>query len=514
MSYLTILLLICLGVLIIISGFLSGSETALTATSKPRIFSKFKKGNKRAKYLLKILDNLENVISALLLSNNLVNILASSLATAVLYDLFGVSGIFYATMIMTIVIVIFAEILPKTYSLGKPNRTALQIAPIIFYLSKLLYPIIFLINLIVKKIFLKKKKEDDKFTDEQSEEELQGVIDMYKTSSPDSEHEKDMLQSILTLNDTTVEEVFTHRKNIYSIDSSLEINEIIKKINNSRFTRIPVWKDNPENIIGLLNVRTLNIDLSNKESAKSIFIANVKGGVGKSTVSSNLAITLTQMGHKVGLLDADIYGPNIPGMLGVHERPQADPQSGRIQPLEAHGIKFLSMGLLIETGVPVIWRGPMLAKMINQFLFNTDWGELDIVLLDLPPGTGDVQITLTQSAPLTGALIVTTPSAIALEDVRRGVEMFRQTEVPLLGLVENMSAFSCDQCGHQAQLFGRGGGAQTAELLSIPFLHSIPLDTVLRESADRGEPAVRSQPQAASSQEITALGQRVAAHFA
>ena len=248
MSYLTILLLICLGVLIIISGFLSGSETALTATSKPRIFSKFKKGNKRAKYLLKILDNLENVISALLLSNNLVNILASSLATAVLYDLFGVSGIFYATMIMTIVIVIFAEILPKTYSLGKPNRTALQIAPIIFYLSKLLYPIIFLINLIVKKIFLKKKKEDDKFTDEQSEEELQGVIDMYKTSSPDSEHEKDMLQSILTLNDTTVEEVFTHRKNIYSIDSSLEINEIIKKINNSRFTRIPFWKNNPENI--------------------------------------------------------------------------------------------------------------------------------------------------------------------------------------------------------------------------------------------------------------------------
>ena len=275
MSYLTILLLICLGVLIIISGFLSGSETALTATSKPRIFSKFKKGNKRAKYLLKILDNLENVISALLLSNNLVNILASSLATAVLYDLFGVSGIFYATMIMTIVIVIFAEILPKTYSLGKPNRTALQIAPIIFYLSKLLYPIIFLINLIVKKIFLKKKKEDDKFTDEQSEEELQGVIDMYKTSSPDSEHEKDMLQSILTLNDTTVEEVFTHRKNIYSIDSSLEINEIIKKINNSRFTRIPFWKNNPENIIGLLNVRTLKIDLSKKESSKEIIFEKI-----------------------------------------------------------------------------------------------------------------------------------------------------------------------------------------------------------------------------------------------
>ena len=257
------------------SGFLSGSETALTASSKPRILLKFKKGNKKARYLLKILDNLENVISSLLLSNNLVNILASSLATAILYDLYGVSGIFYATIIMTIIIVIFAEILPKTYSLSRPTRTSLQIAPVIFYLSKILYPIIFIINLIVKKIFLNKQKEDNKFNDQQSEEELQGVIDMYKTSSPDSEHEKNMLQSILTLNDTTVEEVFTHRKNIYSIDSSLDINEIIKKINNSRYTRIPFWKNNPENIIGLLNVRVLNIDLSKQESSKEIIFDRI-----------------------------------------------------------------------------------------------------------------------------------------------------------------------------------------------------------------------------------------------
>ncbi len=275
MSLLTIILLIFLVLLVVISGFLSGSETALTASSKPRILLKYKKGVKKAKYTLKILDNLENVISALLLSNNLVNILASSLATAVLYDIFGVTGIFYATLIMTIVIVIFAEILPKTYSLNKPNRTSLQIAPIIFYLSKILYPIIFLINLIVKKIFLNKKKEDDKFNDQQSEEELQGVIDMYKTSSPDSEHEKDMLQSILTLNDTTVEEVFTHRKNIYSIDSSLDIDKIIKKINNSRYTRIPFWKNNPENIIGLLNVRALNVDLAKKESSKEIIFDKI-----------------------------------------------------------------------------------------------------------------------------------------------------------------------------------------------------------------------------------------------
>ena len=275
MSTLTVILIICLFILIVLSGFLSGSETALTATSKPRILLKFKKGNKRAGYVLKILNNLDNVISSLLLSNNLVNILASSLATAVLYDLFGVSGIFYATLIMTILIVIFAEILPKTYSLNKPTRTSLLISPIIYYLSKILYPIVFLINLIVKNIFLRKQKNDNKIKDEQSEEELQGVIDMYQTSSPDSEHEKDMLQSILTLNDTTVEEVFTHRKNIYSIDGSLDISEIIKKINMSRFTRIPVWKENPENITGLLNVRTLNVDLSNKESSKEIIFEKI-----------------------------------------------------------------------------------------------------------------------------------------------------------------------------------------------------------------------------------------------
>ena len=210
----------------------------------------------------------------MLLSNNLVNILASSLATAVLYDMFGVSGIFYATLIMTILIVIFAEILPKTYSLNRPTRTSLLIAPTVFYLSKILYPFIFLINLIVKQIFRKQNK-DNVLNDQQSEEELQGVIEMYKTSSPDSEQEKDMLQSILMLNDITVEEIFTHRKNIYSINSSLEISEFIKSINVSRFTRIPIWKNNPENIIGLLNVRALNVDLTKQERSKEIIFDKI-----------------------------------------------------------------------------------------------------------------------------------------------------------------------------------------------------------------------------------------------
>ena len=269
----TIILLCCLIVLVLLSGFLSGSETAITATSKARIIYKIKKGSKRAEYVLKILDEKDNVISSLLLSNNLVNILASSLATAFFYDIFGVKGIFYSTLIMTIILVIFAEVLPKTYALNKPTRTALLISPIIFYLNKFLFLFVFIINRIVKLIF--KKENDKKLSDEQSEEELKGVIDLYKTSNPDYEQEKEMLQSILQLNDITVGEIFTHRKNIFSIDSSLETKLIINYINSSRFTRIPFWKDNPENIIGLLNVRTLNIDLTNQEKSKEIIFDKI-----------------------------------------------------------------------------------------------------------------------------------------------------------------------------------------------------------------------------------------------
>ena len=270
----SIFLLFLLIILVILSGFLSGSETAITATSKARILYKKKKGSKRAGYVLELLDKKDNVISTLLLSNNLVNILASSLATAFFYDLFGVEGIFYATLIMTVVIVIFAEVLPKTYAINRPNRTALLISPIIYYLNKILFIFVFLINLIVRLIF-RKNDNDIKNKDLQSEEELKGVIDLYQTSSPDYEQEKDMLQSILQLNDITVEEIFTHRKNIYSIDSSLKTSEIIDKINNSRYTRIPFWKDNPENIIGLLNVRTLNIDLKNHNESKEIIFDKI-----------------------------------------------------------------------------------------------------------------------------------------------------------------------------------------------------------------------------------------------
>ena len=275
MTLINLSFLIIIILLILISGFLSGSETAITATSKARIISKIKKGNKAARYVKKIIDNKDSVISSLLLSNNLVNILASSLATAFFYNLFGVKGIFYSTLLMTLLLVIFAEVLPKTYAINKPTRTALIISPIIYFLNTSLSPIVFIINKIVNIILKKKDLDDFKIADEQTEEELQGVIDLYKTSSPDSEHEKEMLQSILTLNDTTVEEIFTHRKNIYSINGDASFEEIIKKINESRFTRIPFYKNNQENIIGLLNIRTLNINIKSDIHDKQIILEKI-----------------------------------------------------------------------------------------------------------------------------------------------------------------------------------------------------------------------------------------------
>jgi Mg2+/Co2+ transporter CorB len=272
MTIFNLLLLVIIILLILISGFLSGSETAITAISKARIISKIKKGSQRAEYVKKIIDNKDSIITSLLLSNNLVNILASSLTTVFFYDLFGVTGIFYATLLMTFLLVIFAEVLPKTYAINKPTRTALIIGPFVYYINKILSPFVYLIKKIVNFLIMKKDSINLKLSDEQSEEELQGMIDLYETSSPDSEHEKEMLQSILTLNDTTVEEVFTHRKNIYSIDTELSLVEIVKKINSSRFTRVPFWKNNPENIIGLLNIRTLDIDIKNYQNDKKIIL--------------------------------------------------------------------------------------------------------------------------------------------------------------------------------------------------------------------------------------------------
>ncbi|MEW6751519.1 MAG: Mrp/NBP35 family ATP-binding protein [Candidatus Latescibacterota bacterium] len=242
-------------------------------------------------------------------------------------------------------------------------------------------------------------------------------------------------------------------------------------------------------------------------------VSSGKGGVGKSTIATNLAVVLARRGLRVGLMDADIYGPNIPGMLGLGVRPALAGDGQTLVPSEAHGLKAISMGQLIERGAPVIWRGPMLAKMVTQFLFGVAWGELDLMVLDLPPGTGDVQITLTQTAPLSGALIVTTPSDIALEDVRRGAAMFRQTEVPILGLVENMSRFVCHRCGHSSAIFGEGGGARTAARLGIPLLASVPLDGRLCRASDTGTSLVDEAPDSPAVHALGALADQVLARL-
>jgi ATP-binding protein involved in chromosome partitioning len=240
-----------------------------------------------------------------------------------------------------------------------------------------------------------------------------------------------------------------------------------------------------------------------------LVVSSGKGGVGKSTISANLAVAMAMRGRRIGLMDADVYGPNIPGMLGLEGKPTVDELSGALQPPEAFGLKVISMGMLVDPGVPVIWRGPMLAKMMHQFLFQVNWGELDVLVVDLPPGTGDVQISLTQTAPLSGAVIITTPSAIAVEDVRRGVQMFRQTEVPVLGLIENMSTFVCGACEKESAIFGEGGGLQVARQFEIPFTGQIPLDPRIRAAADAGTPIVSAEPQLPASKSLMEITDRL-----
>jgi ATP-binding protein involved in chromosome partitioning len=215
-----------------------------------------------------------------------------------------------------------------------------------------------------------------------------------------------------------------------------------------------------------------------------IAIGSGKGGVGKSTVAVNLAITFAKFGHAVGLLDADVYGPNVPLMMGIRETPHAIGQ--RIQPLTAHGVRIMSMGFLNPGDKPLVWRGPMLNSVMQQFLRNVDWGELDYLVIDLPPGTGDVQLTLIQTTPLTGAVVVTTPSDVSLEDARKAVHMFEQVREQVLGIVENMSYL--DHNGEKIYVFGKGGGAKTAELMKVPLLAEIPLDPKTREGGDTGKP--------------------------
>src|SRR3954471_24250218 len=223
-----------------------------------------------------------------------------------------------------------------------------------------------------------------------------------------------------------------------------------------------------------------------------IAVGSGKGGVGKTTVSVNLAIALSRLGHRVGLLDADVYGPNVPLMMGTNQTPTAIGE--RIQPLEKFGVKLMSMGFLSPGDQPLVWRGPMLHSVIQQFLRGVDWGVLDYLVIDLPPGTGDVQLSLIQTAPVTGAVIVTTPSDVSLEDARKAVHMFEQVRVPILGIVENMSYLQCPHCNERIDVFSTGGGRRTATEMGVNFLGALPLDPVVRIGGGTGHPVGTSGP--------------------
>jgi ATP-binding protein involved in chromosome partitioning len=228
-----------------------------------------------------------------------------------------------------------------------------------------------------------------------------------------------------------------------------------------------------------------------------IAIGSGKGGVGKTTVSVNVAIALANLGHRVGLMDADVYGPNVPLMFGVRAQPRA--LGERIQPLEKFGVRLMSMGFLNPGDKPLVWRGPMLHNVIQQFLRSVEWGDLDYLLIDLPPGTGDVQLSLIQSAPLTGAVVVTTPSDVSLEDARKAVNMFDQVRVPILGMIENMSYLICPHCDERIDVFSHGGGRKTAEMMRVHFLGELPLAPEVRIGGDSGKPvATRDQSDAAA----------------
>ena len=258
------------------------------------------------------------------------------------------------------------------------------------------------------------------------------------------------------------------------------------------------------------------VDQTTKETVQenqirnAVAVASGKGGVGKSTVAVNIATALAKRGYKVGLLDADVYGPNVPTMMGVAGMP---PQEGpKLIPAEAHGVKVMSIGFLVPDGQPLIWRGPMLHSAIQQFINDVAWGQLDYLVVDLPPGTGDVQLSLAQTFPLSGGVIVTLPQKVSVEDARRGLEMFRTMEIPLLGVVENMSFLEL-QDGTQLDIFGNGGGESMALDAGVPFLGKIPIDPAVREAGDNGIPIIISDPDSPAGESFTRISEGIITRF-
>jgi ATP-binding protein involved in chromosome partitioning len=244
-----------------------------------------------------------------------------------------------------------------------------------------------------------------------------------------------------------------------------------------------------------------------------IAVGSGKGGVGKTTLAVNLAVALAKMGHKVGLLDADVYGPNVPLMLGVNQQPRMAAEN-KIEPIEAFGLKVISVGFLNPGDKPIIWRGPMLHQIMKQFLGQVEWGHLDYMVVDLPPGTGDIALSLVQSVPLTGAVVVSTPSDVSLQDARKAIEMFRQMKVDLVGVVENMSFFTCPHCNREIDIFSRGGAENMSRHFAVPFLGSIELDPEVRKSGDGGKPVVLEGENSPHAKSIYEFARKVAARVA
>jgi ATP-binding protein involved in chromosome partitioning len=269
----------------------------------------------------------------------------------------------------------------------------------------------------------------------------------------------------------------------------------VEKVNISFDSNVPA----DARLMGKMNIGVKN----------AIAVASGKGGVGKSTMSANLALSLALDGAKVGLLDADVYGPNIPMMMGINERPKG--QNNKIIPPQTYGVKIMSMGFLVDPNQPVIWRGPMIHNALRQFLQDVEWGALDYLVIDLPPGTGDASLSLAQSLSLTGAVIVTTPQQVALSDVVRGVAMFQQLNVSILGVIENMSYFVAPDTGNRYDIFGHGGGAAMAKEVGVDFLGEVPLEPQVRMGGDEGSPIVVRAPESAAAQAIRGVAQKVAA---
>jgi ATP-binding protein involved in chromosome partitioning len=242
--------------------------------------------------------------------------------------------------------------------------------------------------------------------------------------------------------------------------------------------------------------------------ADIVAVSSTKGGVGKSTVAVNLACSLVRLGLRVGLLDADVYGPSLPTMLGVSGRPSGD-EHGKVLPLERFGLKAMSTGFFLDDSSPVIWRGPLVTGLLRQFLKDVAWGELDVLMIDMPPGTGDAQLTLVQQVPLSGGIVVTTPQAVSLLDVERGIAMFQQVNTPVLGIVENMSFFQCPDCGEREELFGSGGGRRLEKDFGVPLLGQIPLLPEIRASGDAGAPLVVEQPEHPVSRVYLAIAEKM-----